>query len=811
MGGRVTDLAVFEKNPALMYVATASGGLWKTVNGGTTWAPVFDHETTASIGAVAVAEGDANLVWAGTGEANPRNSVSWGDGVYKSTDGGKTWKNMGLPESHHIGRVVIHPTQPDVVYVAALGHLWGPNPDRGLYRTCDGGKTWRKVLFVNANTGVIDVVMDPANPRTLYAAAYQVRRDGFGGGNPAVQTGPGGGLFRTTDGGQTWQKMTKGLPRRPLGRCGLAISRKNPRLLYAVGQTDKTDDSDLGQMAKTGSDASRGGVFRSTDRGQSWTKLNDLCPRPFYFGKIRLDPADVRRVYVLGAWLHLSTDGGRTFAKTDGAATAHNDHHALWIDPRNSRRMVLGGDGGLHFTHDQGATWSHCRNLPIGQYYAIGVDMSLPYRIYGGLQDHGCWGGPSATRTQGISASDWYKMRKGDGQCCQVDPTNPNSVYAAIHYGQLRRLDLRTGASKKITPRPGPKAPKYRFNWTAPLLLSPHNSRVLYFGGNFVFRSPNRGNKWSVISPDLTRGRPGPSKDSGHTLTALAESPLRRGLLYAGTDDGRLHLTTDGGGRWTELTPRLPHVLPEFWVSRIECSHFAAGTAYLALDRHRLDDRSVYLFKTTNYGYSWKSLAGNLPSGGPVRVIREDPRNRNLLYVGTEFGLFISLDGGRRWLPVRGLPTVPVPDLVVHPRDQELVIATHGRSLYVLDVVPLQELTPRVLAGAAHLCSVRKNTDYPPVKSPKGRVAGDFIGTNPPVGASCYYYLRDAPAGPVRLSIQDKRREKVCVLTGATVAGLHRISWDLRRADTRLPVPPGEYVGVLIVGGQEYRQKIKVQ
>jgi photosystem II stability/assembly factor-like uncharacterized protein len=822
MGGRITDLAVVESKSSTMYLATASGGLWKTVNNGTTWKPVFDQEQTVSLGAVAVAASNPDIVWVGTGEANARNSVSWGDGVYKSTDGGKSWTHVGLQESRHIGRIVIHPTNPDIVYVAALGHLWGPNKERGLYRTIDGGKTWKAVKTIDADTGFIDVVMDPSDPNTVYAAAYRVRRDPFSGGNPAVQFGPGSGLYKTEDGGESWQRLSAGLPDRPLGRCGLAVYHKDPRIVFAVIQTDKTSTSVAGQGPKKSDKVELGGVFRSADKGKTWTKLNDLCPRPFYYGQIRIDPNDDRRIYVLGIALHVSTDGGQTFSGGNRAAGAHPDHHALWIDPHDSDHLVLGNDGGLYFSYDRGATWEHVANLPIGQFYAAGVDMRKPYRVYGGLQDNGSWGGPTATQNfEGITNADWYRVMGADGFYCQIDPTDPDTVYAEGQYGMLRRINIRTGDSVDIRPRPPMGAPAYRFNWNSPILLSPNNPRTLYYGGNHLFRSVKRGSEWETVSPDLTNGKPGPSENTGHTITTIAESPLRPGLLYAGTDDGRVHISRNGGAEWTDLSGKISGVATERWITRIECSHFAAGTAYLTVDRHRHDDQAPYVFKTTDYGATWLPLANDLPPDGPLHVIREDPRNQDLLYVGTEFGLFLSVDGGRQWHRFRnGLPTVAVNDVVVHPRDRELVIATHGRSIYVMDVAPLQALTPKVLAADAHLFEVKPATRFSYRGSHGWDGAKIFAGANPPYGAVIYYYLKTAAEKPVRISIADALGNSVAELQGAKEPGLHRLVWNLRVAvpvgpsgslRPGPPASPGDYAARLKIGDRVLVQRIRVE
>ncbi|HJT77736.1 MAG TPA: hypothetical protein VJ739_11090, partial [Gemmataceae bacterium] len=821
MGGRITALSVYEADPSTYWVATASGGLLKTTNNGTTWAPVFDHQATVSLGAVAVARSHPDTVWVGTGEANARNSVSWGDGVYKSTDGGKTWANMGLRDTRHVGRIVIHPRNPAVVYVAALGHVWGPNSERGVYKTTDGGATWQRVCSVSPDTGFIDLAMDPEDPETLYAAAYHVRRDAFAGGNPASQYSTEAGLFRTTDGGTTWQRLSRGLPDRPIGRCGLAVSQRTPGRLYAVVQTDRTllkRESELGQAARTGGPAETGGVFRSDDRGATWVKVNDLCPRPFYFSQIRIDPNDDRRLYVLGVTLHISDDGGRTF-RSGGAPGVHADHHALWIDPADSNHLVLGCDGGLYFSYDRGAAWEHLQNLPIAQFYGVAVDGRRPYHVYGGLQDNGTWGGPVATRSrEGVTLADWTRVLAADGFECQVDPTDPDTVYAETQYGGLTRVNVHTGASRGITPKPAGEAPAYRFNWDSPVLLSPHNPRTLYYGGNHLLRSVDRGDTWQEVSPDLTRGQPGPSADYGHTLTAIAESPRRAGLLWTGSDDGRVCVSLNGGGKWLDVSQRLPGVPAERWVTRLECSHFAEGTAYLALDRHRQDDRAPYLFRTDDYGSTWRRLTDGLPAEGPVHVVREDPRVRNLLFVGTEFGLFVSLDAGASWRRLgAGLPTVAVYDLVIHPRDRELVIATHGRGLYVLDVAPLEEMAAGATDAEAYLFEVKPGVLFQ-YRGSHGLTGGrEFTAPNPARGVVLWYYLKQRPPQGLRLTITDALGNTVAVLSAGDVPGLHRAVWDMQATlafgpfSAGTPVPAGDYVARLTVGGTVLVRKVHVE
>jgi photosystem II stability/assembly factor-like uncharacterized protein len=808
--GRVTAVAVVESRPAVRYVGTAAGGVWKTTDAGRSWTPVFDDQPALAIGAVAVAGSDPDVVWVGTGEANPRNSVSWGNGLYRSTDGGRTWQHRGLSESHHVGRIVIHPRDPNTVWVAALGHLWGPNRERGVFKTTDGGRTWQHSLALDADTGCVDLAIDPGDPQTLYAAAYCVRRDAYAGIYPAVQFGPKAGLYRSRDGGATWARLTRGLPNRSLGRCGLAVWRKDPRVLYAVVQTDRTVTRKLeGQPPRRGGKVETGGVFRSDDRGETWIKLNDLVPRPFYFGQVRIDPTDDRRVYVLGVPLFVSRDGGRTF-RPDGARNAHVDHHDLWIDPTDPERLVLCTDGGVYHSANGGRTWEHVRNLPVAQFYGITADLRKPYRVYGGLQDNGTWGGPSRpVNPDGGTPGDWKRYLKGDGFHCVVDPGDPNTLYAEMHFGQLFRVEVGTGKRTRIQPHPPKGAAAYRFNWSSPLLLSPHDTNTLYFGGNHLFASGNRGASWRRLGPDLTHGRPGRSRSGGHTITTIAESPVQAGVLWVGTDDGRLVVSRDAGRNWTDVRARLVGVPAPRWVSRVECSPLFAGTAFVALDRHRLDDRAPYLFRTDDFGVTWKSLSAGLPPEGPVYVVRADRRNRDLLYVGTENGLFLSLDAGATWLPFRnGLPAVPVHDLLVHPRDRDLVIATHGRGAYVLDAAPLQEMTAAVLAAPVHLFDVK------PVLLPRGRSrrpgARASTPANPPTFATIYVAMREKPARPGRLSIVEAVSGLAAELSVPPVVGLQRIAWDLRATSGGRTafVGPGLYFARLEVGDLPVQTKV---
>jgi photosystem II stability/assembly factor-like uncharacterized protein len=817
MGGRIVDIAAVDSDPRTMYVATASGGLWKTTNGGDTFTPVFDHQTSVCLGSVAVSQSHPDVVWVGTGEANARNSVAWGDGAYKSTDGGKTWHHMGLKDSHSIGRVVIHPKNPDIVYVAALGHLWGPNKERGIFKTTDGGRTWQVSKFIDESTGFVDLAMDPEEPDILYAAAYCVRRDAFSGGNPATQYGPGAGLYKTADGGKTWEKMTDGLPDRAYGRCGISIYRKDPKVVYAVVQTDKTPVTVAGAAAnqKTGPEA--GGIFRSDDKGKTWQHVNSLCPRPFYYGQIRIDPTSDSQIYVLGVQFHVSTDAGKTFA-TGGKGGAHPDHHALWINPNDSSHLVLGNDGGLYFSKTKGKSWEAIRRMAIGQFYGISVDMRKPYRVYGGLQDNGSWGGPSATYNEGgIHLNDWFRIGGGDGFYTACDPDDADTVYCESQYGKPSRVNVKNagkggggkggGGGKSIAV----KGQGNRWNWSSPLVLSPHDSKTILYGGNFLFKSTDRGDNWKQISPDLTAGPPGKSASTGHTLSTLSESPKKAGIIWTGSDDGRVHVTRDGGDTWTDVSDKVPGVPKNRWISRVEASYHDEGTCYLAITRYRNDDRKPYVFKTTDFGETWTNITSDLPAGGAVHVIRESSRNKDLLFVGTEFGLFTSLDGGRHWHRLKGgLPTVAVHDLVIHPRDRDLVIGTHGRSIYVMDIGPLEEMTPGILAREAQVFATRPSVAFKWQK-PADTETKSYIAPNPPYGAVIHYYLKKDPAKAVSLVILDATGRQVANLSGASKAGLHKVVWNLRADGEKETVRPGEYMVLLQLGEEKALRKIRVE
>jgi photosystem II stability/assembly factor-like uncharacterized protein len=824
--GRVVGFAVHPTNPDHYYVAVASGGVWKTTNGGTSWAPVFDGEGSYSIGYVALDPKNPSAVWVGTGENNSQRSVGYGDGVYKSTDGGKSWARMKqMQASEHVGKILIDPRDSNTVYVAAQGPLWAPGGDRGLYKTTDGGENWTKVLNISENTGVTDVVLDPRNPEVLIAAAYQRRRHVW----TLIDGGPEGGLHKSSDGGKTWKKLAGGLPAGDVGRIGLAVAPSNPDVVYAIVEAaDK-----------------KGGIFRSADRGETWERRNDFDQQAQYYAHLVVDPKDENRVYVMNVLIRVSDDGGKTLRPL-GEKWKHVDNHEIWIDPRNTNHYRVGCDGGVYESRDRGATWHFHANLPVTQFYDVAVSDDGPwYHVYGGTQDNFTLGGPAKSKSaHGLMNQDWYVMQGGDGFTCKVDPKDPNIVYAEAQYGALVRNDRSTGQRQGIQPQPAAGEPPLRWNWDSPLLVSSHVPTRLYFAANRVFRSDDRGDSWQAISGDLSRqldrdklpvmGKVWPADTVAKHVstsfygncTALAESPVKEGLLYAGTDDGLIQVK-EGDAGWRKID-KFPGVPENTYVSRLLASRHAEQTVYAAFDNHKMGDFKPYLLRSTDAGRSWASVAGDLPERGSVLAIAEDHKDPNLLFVGTEFGLFFSADGGKKWVRLKGgLPTIAVRDLAIQKGENDLVVGTFGRGIYVLDDYSLlRGLRPEALQREAALFPVKDALMFVPTRQFGGRGKA-FLGEsfytadNAPFGATFTYFLKEelrtkkqqrlaaekkggAPRYPTKdelraeaeeeppallLTITDAEGREVRTLTAPVTAGFHRVSWDLRDPAPVLPRP----------------------
>ena len=859
--GRFVDFAVPLQQPNTFYAATGSGGLWKTMNNGQTFDPIFDNEKVFSIGDIAVAPSDPNTLWVGTGEANNSRSTYWGDGLYKSVDSGKTWLHMGLKETHHIGRIVIHPSNPDIVYVAALGHLYSENAERGVFMTTDGGKTWTKALDVvvqGRSVGCVDLVMDPADPATLYAAAYDRLRKPW-----TYQVGgPGSGVYKTTDAGKTWTKLAGGLPVGILGRIGLAVYAKNSKILYAMIENANKpglSDADRWQEILDGKSSQGmidGEVYRSDDAGATWQKVSpdkrSVGGAPgYYYGQIIIDPASDKNVYVLSVGVLASRDGGKTWSSPFRFG---GDNHALWIDPKDSDHMLLGYDHGMGLTWDGGKNWYHPDFLPLAQLYAIDYDMSFPYRVAGGLQDNGSLMGPSNKTAGGgrmfdfggsgaaaggppIRLEDWSTVGGGDGMYNVFDRRTNRYLYNESQFGPLTRLDLVTGETKSIAYQS--QKPELRWNWCSPALVSAHNSDTIYHCGNIVVMSTNRGETWTEISPDLSTndkakmqaegGKGGDQNIVYCTITTFDESPLVPGLLWAGTDDGNVWVTRDNGKTWVKLNDKIAGN-PGYWVSRVAASNSDPGTAYVSYTGFRNDDFRPFIYKTTDYGQTWASIAGDLAEG-PVNVVREDVKNPSLLFAGTDFGVYATIDGGLHWVKMKNnMPTQPVHDLKIQPRENDLIVATHGRGVFIADISPIQELSGEVLAKDVHLFAIE----------PKVRWVGfdrsnssslNFAGQSEPSGIVINYYLKSKPKGEVNIQIF-KGRMLLNEVKGPADQGLNSALWNMtgrreRTADERkamqerlrrrqergsgggmdinfanFPVQEGEYIVVLTVDGK---------
>jgi len=928
MGGRIDDIAVSESNPNIIYLGYATSGIWKSVNNGTTFEPVFDTYEVSSIGDLAIHPTNPDIVYAGTGESNNRQSSSIGGGIYKTTNGGRTWTLLGLKETQSISRVVIDPRNPETVYVAATGHLFGPNEERGIYKSTNGGQTWTKVKYVDENTGFTDLAIDPSNPSVLYAASYQRRRTTccFNGG------GPGSAIWKTTNGGTTWTKLTgNGLPPGTYGRIALDVSRSNPNIVYVqieagnvgqviepgqggrgggggfggggynwcnnagpgrgfgVGGGGRGAPQPAGPQTPPALNPAQGGIFRSDNGGGSWRHTSNCNARPMYFSQLRVDPQNPNNVYVAGLPIAKSLDGARTFATLDDAgghsSPGHVDVHAIWINPRNPNHIMNGNDGGLDISYDQGRNWISVKTMAAGYFYAISYDMRRPYWVCGGLQDNGSWCGPSSKRANvGILNSDWFRIGGGDGFFTAQDANDYNIVYAESQNGNTNRIDLRTGRGGSIRPSAPPPPPQvdvpsaagrggagggggggggrggtpnvingspgeqYRYNWNTPYYLSNHNESVVILGGNRVFKSYDRGETW-IASPDLTRkydrntvnvmGQMGNvsmlSKNDGlsaySTVITVSESPVNPSIIWAGTDDGNLQLTRDNMATFTNVTANLPG-LPAghmHWVARVVASAHDSARAYVAVDGHRSDDAKPYAFVTNDFGRTFTSISGNLPAYGNLQTIAEDPKNPDLLFAGTEFGLYISLNRGQSWQKfMNDYPTIRTDDIRVHSRDGDLIVGSHGRSVYIADdITPLQQLTPAVVNSDAHLFDIRPAVSWIQDRKLVQQVTGQMVfrGENAPAGTSINYYLKAASSAPVRITIADISGRTVRELEGTGAQGINRVQWNLQPTPVAGQagrgggggggggggaVPPGTYRVTLTVGGNTMTKMVEV-
>lgn len=867
MSGRIADIQAVPSDPNTIYVGVSIGGVWKSTNGATTWKPVFDDQPVAAVGSIGIFRQNPSIIWVGTGEGNPRNSASVGYGIYKSMDAGETWTRLGLEKTERIHRIVLHPTDPNVAYVAALGQMWGENPDRGVFKTTDGGKTWRKILFVDNRTGCTDLVMDPANPNKLFAAMWEYRRWPwfFKSG------GPGSGLFVTYDGGESWKRLSEsdGLPKGELGRMGVAVAQNNPNVVYALVEATKNV------------------LIRSEDGGTSWRTVNsspNVAPRPFYYADIRIDPQNENRVYNLHSNLQVSNDGGKTFTTLGGQNRVHSDHHALSIHPGDGSFLIDGNDGGVYISHDYGKSWRFIDNIPVGQFYHINVDMEIPYNVYGGMQDNGSWRGPSDVwENSGIRNWHWREIGFGDGFAALVDASNPEYGYAMSQGGNLMRFNWKVGERKNIRPW-APDGVELRFNWNAGIAQDPFDSKTIYYGSQFVHRSTDRGDTWEIISPDLTTNdttkqrqaesggltRDVTAAENYTSILTIAPSPVQRGVLWVGTDDGNVQVTRDGGKRWTNVFNRIPDVPKNTWVPHIEPSKFDVGTAYVVFDDHRRSNWQTYLFQTTDFGQSWSNLTNNNPTKGTedlwgyALVVEQDPVKKGLLYLGTEFGLWISLDGGKNWMRWRhGLPTASTMALIVHRREHDLIIGTHGRSAFILDDIrPLRSVTKDILDKPLHFFEIPATYQHQVRQVDGYHFPGDalFRGEGKPYGALLTYSinvppeelvkgmkesrgkdqeLEEAQEGTqgrekkdsirVRIEVLDAQGKIIRKFDGPAKRGINRTAWNLRMDGPRIPrirppqaeeepftpqgseVVPGMYTVWIIAGTHQATQTVEVR
>jgi len=848
-GGRISDFAVSAAGAHDYFVATASGGLWRTTNAGTTWTPVFDNEGSFAIGDVEIAPSDPLTVWVGTGENNAQRSVAYGDGVYLSKDGGSSWTNVGLTDSGHIGKLWVHPTKPETALVAAQGPLWSDGGDRGLYRTTDGGETWERLLEIDEHTGVNEFLVHPKDRDRIVASSWQRRRHLW----TLIDGGPGSGIHLTDDGGETWTEITAGLPKNDMGRIGLAMAPSDPETIYAIIEASDEEK----------------GVYRSTDFGRTWEKRSDwMSTSPQYYNEIVVDPADPERLYALNTWTSVSEDGGKTFERLSNE-TRHVDDHALWIDPENTAHLIIGGDGGVYESWDRGGRWRHMGNLPIVQFYRIQPDDDAPfYNVCGGTQDNTSFCGPSRTNLKhGVTNSDWFVVIGGDGYKPQIDPTDPNIIYAQYQYGGLARFDKRSGERLYIAPKPPSGEADYKWNWNTPLLISPHDPQTIYYAAEKVFRSRNRGDDWEIISPDLTRqidrnalevmGRvwsvdaiaKNDSTSIWGSIIAFSESPKKAGLLYAGTDDGIISVSEDAGKSWRSVKT-FKGVPDMSLVEDVIASVHDENVAYAVFDNHKRGDYKPYVYKTTDKGRTWKAIAGDLPERGSAHTIAEDHEDPDLLFVGTEFGLFVTQDGGKDWDRMKsGLPTIAVRDLEIQRRENDLVVGTFGRGIYILDdYSPLRENPAEIAKAEATLFEPRTALQYvenykwgPYGNARANQGDGFYVADNPPYGAVFTYHLKDAVRSQrdarlekereiakdggdtpypswddlrredrendpkILLTVRDGAGNVVRRIEGETGKGLHRVAWDLRR---EAPDPVGSGASGPLAAPGEYSVRL---
>ena len=842
----VSDIAVPETPDKAhlytFYVASRNGGVWKTTNNGTTFTPVFENKDVLSIGALAIAPSNTDIIWVGTGDASCTRSAYPGNGIYKSVDGGANWQHMGLRDSQHIARIVVHPSNPNIVFAAVMGHLFSTNKERGVFKTTDGGVTWKKVLYTNEKTGAVDLVIDRSHPNTLYAATYECMRRPW----RLEDGGAASGIYKTTDGGATWKKLAGGLPEGTLGRIGLDLYQKSSKILYAVvdNRNQSTEAPPAQQPAGGGPRLVGSEVYRTDDGGSTWRKMNsardDVGRKTGYaFNQLRIDPNNPNRIFVTGGSIASSEDQGKTWAGLSGPQgnrvfrRAFGDFRTLWIDSQNSDRMMAGSDGGVCISYDGGKTCDHLANLPLGEVYALTVDMDQPYNMYAGLQDHESWKGPSNGWSGSVGLTDWVSVGIGDGMYNQVDPTDSRWVYNTQEFGRPGRYDQQTRTRKIIAPTRPAGQPLLRFNWVAPIRLSPHDPKTLYAGAQVLFRSRDRGDHWEEISPDLTTNDAAKISPPGAaiqhcTIVTISESPVTAGVIWIGTDDGRVQVTKNAGTNWTDVTANITRAggPEDAWVTRVFASNTKAGTAYVTKSRMRQDDFRPFVFKTIDYGATWTSIAGNLPNRS-VNVIFEDYKNSDLLFVGNDAGVYVSNDGGARWFALKGnMPSVPVTDIVIHPRESDLVVGTYGRGIWITNVAVVREINERVLSEDVHFFAVQPRSRRQEGAIGNYRLLGDrhLVTPNDPNGLALIYYLKEPAKEKVTLTITGADAKALRTIEGTNKAGINRAVFQLggfgfqqsSDAESRpgpgqlREIPPGEYDVTLQLGDKKFTQKARV-